>query len=99
MYIPTKEFEVCIWVGFAFGMLSLILSLFTLYIIYRMCQYKLNDRTEIPEQNPMTASLANIYKNTDITLYSEHQTDTNVQRGRISGKGTKFNGYMLFILA
>jgi len=64
-----------------------------------MCQYKLNDRTEIPEQNPMTASLANIYKNTDITLYSEHQTDTNVQRGRISGKGTKFNGYMLFILA
>lgn len=87
------------WAGFSFGLLSLILSILTLYVIYRMCDRSTSTAQLVsePEANPIqTSSRAHNSNNVTAESVNKTATERNIQ---IKTKpGTKFNGYLLLIV-
>lgn len=91
MPLSPEEYFITDWVGFSFGLLSLLLSVLTLYIIYRMCKNNVtkSNRTEVESlHNSINSESVSDVKITDSKSpsFSDHS-------------GPKFSGYLLLIVS
>jgi len=109
--LTAHQYYICDWVGFSFGLLSLILSLMTLYIIYLMCRKKKNTLEKTVQdtdrvENPMNVSMSN--SDSSVNAATVHSTSTPKNNPSYTAtvtstgnggdlKTTKFNGYLLLI--
>ena len=87
------------WVGFAFGILSLIFSIFTLFIIYRMAGKQRQSISQTNGDNNKNPLHEAIYPSSRCDI--EKASNPDLSRDSLSfiiKNQTKFNGYLLIIV-
>jgi len=107
MGLTSHQYYICNWIGFSVGLLSLLSSLLTLYIIYLMCHKKMNiveRRKDVQEntnniENPMNVSISTLdsLEKLKSTTSSNNLHSSNPTTSAVELKATKFNGYLLLI--
>ena len=88
MSLSRGEYLISDWVGFSFGLLSLLFSLLTLYVTYRMCKISVTrNRTEIEiyDESEISIQSPSVYESSTPTV---HESST-----------PKFSGYLLLIVS
>jgi hypothetical protein len=107
--ITDSQAYIAVWVGFACGLFSFILSTLTLYVIYRMCESSslTAQQASEPETNPIRTSCSAVIA----VEQPDHVNDLAVEAANTTtatknnnaklklNAGTKFSGYLLLIVS
>lgn len=102
MCLTPHQYYICNWVGFTFGLLSLLLSLLTLIIIYlsrkktNIAERKVHENADSKVENPMNLSISTS-DNSGKTITDRPTTSSKTISSAGELKATKFNGYLLLI--
>ena len=83
MSLTGDEYLISDWVGFSFGLLSLLFSILTLYVIYRMCKNSPQNRE------------SNCDDETEIKFADTSNKSPSV----VESSKSKFSGYFLLIVS
>lgn len=92
--LTDEQYYISDWVGFSFALVSLLLSMLTLYVIYKMCEKPV---VHLPAANYSSRASAEMER----SKHSEVGNESNLPQGsnKYLKKGTKFNGYLLLIVS
>lgn len=92
--LTDEQYYISNWVGFSFALASLLLSILTLYVIYKMCEKPAVVRLPAPQYSSRNSTDMERSKHSEVGESSFSQgSNKNLK------KGTKFNGYLLLIVS
>ena len=99
--ITDEQYNISDWVGFSFALVSLLLSVLTLYLIHKMC-----DKSPVTKQQSHQIQYSS-RTSTEIMVIERFASSIDdgcvsklpMESNEYVKKGTTFNGYLLLIVS